>query len=197
VDDCGSAKYPLQRSKVPGSSRVPVRDEQTHPHRPRLVVSYSTCPPLSSPPHANSFVIGPEVIKLQNTHTPRSLVRVCVPVCASERERERESFIRNHSPCQCDGQTSPLRPRLVVSHSTCPPTIPLPPREQLCNRYCSNKHTLIAPLEAFSLNASRLLGLLVPKPRHSHCMQRTHSLKTPPSESCPACIVGVRRGNPD
>jgi len=36
--------------KVPGSSRVPVRDGQTHPHRPRLVVSRSTCPPLSSPP---------------------------------------------------------------------------------------------------------------------------------------------------
>jgi hypothetical protein len=52
--------------KVPGSSRVPVRDEQTHPHRPRLVVSHSTCPPLSSSPHANSFVIGPVVIK----HTP-------------------------------------------------------------------------------------------------------------------------------
>ena len=49
-----------------GSSRVPVRDEQTHPHRPRLVVSHSTCPPLSSPPHANSFVIGPAVIK--HTH---------------------------------------------------------------------------------------------------------------------------------
>jgi len=36
--------------KVPGSSRVPVRDGQTSPHRPRLVVSRSTCPPLSSPP---------------------------------------------------------------------------------------------------------------------------------------------------
>jgi len=32
----------------------------------RLVVSRSTCPPLSSPPHANSFVIGPAVIK--HTH---------------------------------------------------------------------------------------------------------------------------------
>jgi hypothetical protein len=57
--------------KVPGSSRVPpprslVRDGQTHPHRPRLVVSHSTCPPLSSFPHAHSFVIGPAVIK----HTP-------------------------------------------------------------------------------------------------------------------------------
>jgi hypothetical protein len=42
--------------KVPGSSRVP-------PHRPRLVVSHSTCPPLSSSPNAHSFVIGPAVIK--------------------------------------------------------------------------------------------------------------------------------------
>jgi hypothetical protein len=40
-----------------------VRDGQTHPHRPRLVVSHSTCPPLSSSPHAHSFVIGPAVIK--------------------------------------------------------------------------------------------------------------------------------------
>jgi hypothetical protein len=36
------------------------------PHRPRLVVSRSTCPPLSPFPYANSFVIGPAVI---NTHT--------------------------------------------------------------------------------------------------------------------------------
>jgi len=37
----------------------------------------------------------------------------------------------------------PLRPRLVVSRSTCPPlTIPPHTRKQLCNRYCSNKtHT--------------------------------------------------------
>jgi len=40
-----------------------VRDGQTSPHRPRLVVSRSTCPPLSSPPHANSSVLGPAVIK--------------------------------------------------------------------------------------------------------------------------------------
>ena len=38
------------------------------PHRPRLVVSHSTCPPLSSSPHAHSFVIGPAVIK--HTHIP-------------------------------------------------------------------------------------------------------------------------------
>jgi hypothetical protein len=38
---------------------------QTSPHKPRLVVSHSTCPPLSSSPHANSFVLGTAVI---NTH---------------------------------------------------------------------------------------------------------------------------------
>jgi len=35
---------------------------QTSPHKPRLVVSNSTCPPLSSSPHAHSFVLGTAVI---------------------------------------------------------------------------------------------------------------------------------------
>ncbi len=35
---------------------------QTSPHKPRLVVSHSTCPPLSSSPHAHSFVLGTAVI---------------------------------------------------------------------------------------------------------------------------------------
>jgi len=43
---CESASFPCV--KVPGSSRVP-------------------CPPLSSPSHANSFVIGPAVIKHTST----------------------------------------------------------------------------------------------------------------------------------
>ena len=46
-----------------------MRDGQTlNPHRPRLVVSHSTCPPLSSSPHAHSFVIGPAVIKHTHDH---------------------------------------------------------------------------------------------------------------------------------
>jgi hypothetical protein len=56
------------------------------------------------------------------------------------------SFTQYPSPPRSlvrDGQTSPHGPRLVVSRSTCPPFFPPPPpREQLCNRYCSNKHTL-------------------------------------------------------
>ena len=35
---------------------------QPSPHKPRLVVSHSTCPQLSSSPHAHSFVFGTAVI---------------------------------------------------------------------------------------------------------------------------------------
>jgi hypothetical protein len=63
----------------------------------------------------------------------------------------------------CGGQTSPHKPRVVASHSTCSPrsssphahsfvlgtavgnkqqpTLLLSPREQIYSRYCSNKHT--------------------------------------------------------
>jgi len=44
---------------------------QTSPRKPRLVVSHSTCPPLSSSPHAHSFVLGTAVInnnKLQRIY---------------------------------------------------------------------------------------------------------------------------------
>ena len=60
---------PPSFTQSPFSLRSLVRDGQTSPHRPRLVVSRSTCPPLSPSPHANSFVIGTAVI---NTHTPDS-----------------------------------------------------------------------------------------------------------------------------
>ena len=43
-----------------------------------------------------------------------------------------------------DERTHPHRPRLVVYHSTCRPLSSSPPREQLCNRSCSNKHTRIS-----------------------------------------------------
>ena len=55
---------PLIQSHSP--PRNLVRDGQTSLLRHRLVVSRSTCPPLSPSPHANSFVIGTAVI---NTHT--------------------------------------------------------------------------------------------------------------------------------
>jgi hypothetical protein len=57
---------PPSFTQSPSPPRSLVRDGQTSPHRPRLVVSRSTCPPLSPSPHANSFLIGTAVI---NTHT--------------------------------------------------------------------------------------------------------------------------------
>ena len=53
--------------------------------------------------------------------------------------------------------------------------------------------TLELVLRNILLNDSWLLGLLVPKPPHNPCMQRTHFLcaSPPPSESCPA--IAIRR----
>jgi hypothetical protein len=47
------------------TQRSLVRDGQIISHWPRLVVSHSTCPPISPSPPANSFVIGTAMI---NTH---------------------------------------------------------------------------------------------------------------------------------
>jgi len=57
---------PPSFTQSPSPPRLLVRDGQTSPHRPRLVVSRITCPPLSPSPHANIFVLGTAVI---NTHS--------------------------------------------------------------------------------------------------------------------------------
>jgi hypothetical protein len=49
-------------TQSPSPPRSLVRDGQTSPHRPRLVASRSTCPPLSPFPLSNSFIIGTAVI---------------------------------------------------------------------------------------------------------------------------------------
>jgi len=77
------------------------------------VAGQPQCPRMwhSSNPNARSLSHSPSAPPpsfTQSTYPPRSLV--------------------------CDGQTSPHRPRLVVSRSTCPPLSSPPPREQLCHR---------------------------------------------------------------
>ena len=47
---CSNMRLCVLCPKSPYPPRSLVRDERTHPHRPRLVVSHSTCPPLSSSP---------------------------------------------------------------------------------------------------------------------------------------------------
>ena len=109
---------------------------QPSPHKPRLVVSHSTCPPLSSSPHAHSFVLGTAVI---NTHThvedQPQYRGLCHSGSPSARSFSRSpsppipSFTQSPSPPRLlvrDGQTSPQRPRLVVTRSTCPPISPSP-----------------------------------------------------------------------
>jgi len=57
-----------QRPRPPRRSIV--RGGLTRTHQPRLVVSFSTCPPLSlSPSPAHSFFIGPAVKKHANIHS--------------------------------------------------------------------------------------------------------------------------------
>jgi hypothetical protein len=65
---------PPSFSQSPSPPRSLVRDGQTSPHRPQLVVSRSTCPPLSPSPHANSFVIGTAVINTHGIHTRAVLI---------------------------------------------------------------------------------------------------------------------------
>ena len=112
--DRGALQGPPSFTQYPSPPHSLVRDGQTSPLRPRLVVSYSTCPPLSPSPHANSFVIGTAVI---NTHTSSTHTAHTHPA------RKIKNICTAHTHVR-DGQTSPLRPRLVVSRSTCPPLSP-------------------------------------------------------------------------
>ncbi len=57
-----SPSPPPSFTQSPCPPRSLVRDGQTSPHRPRLVVSRSTCPPLSPSSLANSLIIGTAVI---------------------------------------------------------------------------------------------------------------------------------------
>ncbi len=56
-----SSRHPPFTHK-PFPPRSLVCGGQPSPHKPRLVVSHSTCPPLSSSLHTHSFVLGTAVI---------------------------------------------------------------------------------------------------------------------------------------
>ncbi len=67
--------------------------------------------------------------------------QLCNRSCSNKTHTHTYTHFPSRSPVR-DGQTSPHKPRLVVPHSTCPSLSPSPPRTQLYNRSCSNKHTL-------------------------------------------------------
>jgi len=73
------------------SPRSLVCGGQTNPHKPRLVVSHSTCSPRSSHPHAHSFVLGTAVINNNKSTLPREQLsnRYC-----SNKHTHYNSFIK-------------------------------------------------------------------------------------------------------
>jgi hypothetical protein len=71
-----SSRHPPFTHK-PFPPRSLVCGGQPSPHKPRLVVSHSTCPPLSSSPHAHRFVLGPAVI---NNNLNRTKPATCPPL---------------------------------------------------------------------------------------------------------------------
>ena len=109
--------------EVPGSSRVPslcslVCGGQTNPHKPRLVVSHSTCSPLSPSPHAHSFVLGTAVTN-NNFHHP-----LCLRVC-----RMTFTLLLGASssiPSSASGSPFSFLLRLAFPQKTVFHTVPLP-----------------------------------------------------------------------
>ena len=106
--------------EVPGSSRVPslcslVCGGQTNPHKPRLVVSHSTCSPLSPSPHAHSFVLGTAVIN-----------NISVFSFPSSSEKSYHHPQRNHILL--------LLRELLLLHFFCPSLSPPPSQHQPSSR---------------------------------------------------------------
>jgi hypothetical protein len=110
-----SSRHP-SFTHYPFPPRSLVYGGQTSLYKPRLVVPQSTCPPLSSSPKAHSFVFGTAVIN----NNPGVLGSI------PKREEQQEQ-----------GKTRPRSPPCVKVPGS---SQVLPSREQLYNRYCSNKH---------------------------------------------------------
>jgi len=103
-----------------GSSRVPVRDGQTSPHRPRLVVSRSTC----------TFFFNRELPLNSNYDFCTLSQGFCriTEIIFSNPGGTCKFFSDGNKNIPNWSLGSQLRPRLVVSRDTCPPLSPSPTR---------------------------------------------------------------------
>jgi len=132
---------------------------------------------------------------------------------------KREEPGKTGAPCvQVPGSSRvPASARRLEEHMSS--TIPLPPREQLCNRYYSNKRTLPSrtPIANFHRELPSELPSRTPNAnsmcihmytgtdteKHltkSYKQKSPHNHGTPRTQfpiPCPACIVGASGGNPD
>jgi hypothetical protein len=70
---------PPSFTKSPSPPRSLVRDGQISQHRPRLVASRSTCPPLFPSLHANCFKVGTDVINTQTHFVSSHDIKVHAP----------------------------------------------------------------------------------------------------------------------
>ena len=146
---------------LPERPQEKLRDGQTSPYRPRLVVSRSTCPPLSpSPTGGNSFVIGTAVI---NTHAAGS-TESQGPKPWGSHHQSLDSYFSQGRWCST------------------------PPPEQLCNRYCNNKHTHTHPKGGpiwweQSDEPDEVEKILVQITSNFFCRKNTHAFLSEKSET--------------
>jgi hypothetical protein len=150
---------PPSFTQSPSSPRSLVRDGQTSPHRPRLVVSRSTCPPLYPSPHANSFIIGTAVINTRVTYSQSPPQQPSTPLRCHDHQgahygREGPPLGGGVGP---RGGAAPRWRRCVRCHSiknsklvvvqcpfTRPPNAPIPAGETRCLQNLSIR-TVLSP----------------------------------------------------
>ena len=104
--------------------------------------------------HANSFVIGPAVIK----HTPRIHSHWHTPPRTRSPSSRHPLFTHYPFPPRslvCGGHPSPHKPRFVVSHNTCPPLFFSPHAHSFAiGPAVINTHTSTDPAPSTSLQAA-------------------------------------------
>ena len=128
--------------KVPGFSRVPRHHKRIHQHARRVFVSsFSTGPPEDRDAlHCQWNAIATQPIGLVSFQA-RGILPVDEEQSLTVAAAKAAALRINLNVEGCDGQTSPHRPLLVVSRSTCPPLPPSPHANKLCSRSCSKKKT--------------------------------------------------------
>jgi hypothetical protein len=103
---------------------------QAGPHKPRLVVSHSTCPPLSSSPHAHSFELGTAVINTHNKHT-----HTCTRFCSNKHTLHPRNICRGQWRCSSHPRIKYPRIKTTTpANSFVIGTAVINTHEQHCNR---------------------------------------------------------------
>ncbi len=105
---------------------------------------------------AHPYRTGKCMVARKSFQGRRGRAQLCKRSCSNKHTREEPG--KTGAPCvKVPGSSRvPHRLWLVVYHSTCRPLSSSPPREQLCNRSCSNKHTHTIAIDQ---NGTRIVTL--------------------------------------